>query len=246
VKVTVLTACYNSAKTLGRTLESVKNQTYPEIEHIVLDGGSTDDTKTVVSYYKHVTRFISEKDQGVYDALNKGIQMATGDVISILHADDHYKDKHVIQDMIEKMQETLAMGVYGDIEFVNEHGRRIRYYSSNGINLNSFKRGIMPAHPSCFFRTALYKEFPFNLKYKIASDFDQVLKCFLKYGDRLVYTERITTSMLPGGLSTASWKSNVQLNKEALDSLRANGLSSNIFLIYSKYFSKILGFLNRG
>jgi glycosyltransferase involved in cell wall biosynthesis len=154
VKVSLITVVYNRAATIEKTIQSVLRQTYPHIEYIVVDGASTDGTLSIIQQYSHrINTIISEKDNGVYDAINKGIQNATGDIIGVLHADDTFTDDHVIQKIADTfIQDKNIDCLFADIAFVDKINpdKILRYYSSSIFNLNRFRLGIMPAHPSFY------------------------------------------------------------------------------------------------
>lgn len=244
MKISLITACFNSDKHLEQTLQSVADQTYGDIEHILVDGGSTDKTVDIIKSFPHVANWVSEKDKGIYDALNKGISMATGDVIGFIHSDDYLLNSTVIEEIAQTFDDNpKASGVYGDIVFVNNDGKTIRYYSSKNWSIKKMAIGKMPAHPSFFARKRVYDVHPFNLNYRIAADFDQMLRVGLDESFPIVYAPITTTAMRMGGASTDGIKSNVRINKEILTICKANGIKTNYLKIYSKYPSRLLEFL---
>ncbi|MEZ4843441.1 MAG: glycosyltransferase family 2 protein [Bacteroidia bacterium] len=246
MKISIITATYNSSKTIKDTLESVCKQTYPNIEHIVIDGNSKDGTQNIIKSYPHVAFFISEPDKGIYDALNKGYSKASGDVLGLLHSDDYFFDNEVVEkiaDAFLKYPEIDA--IYGDIVFVNDDQKIIRRYSSKNWKLEKMKIGKMPAHPSFFAKKEIYTKYPFNIKYKIAADYDQILRVALDKSFELKYVPITTTCMRLGGASTDGLKSNFLINKEILEICKSNNYPTNYLKIYSKYPSRILEFLRR-
>ena len=150
-KISLITACYNSEKTIAKTINSIIIQDYSNVEHIVIDGASADSTISILNKYKNnISKIISEKDNGIYDALNKGIHLATGDIIGFLHADDFYPQKNIITNVIKSfMSDSNLDIVLGDVAFINKHGKISRYYSGENFN---FDIGIMPPHPSAFIK----------------------------------------------------------------------------------------------
>ena len=180
MKVSVITATYNSGTTLRDTLESVLAQTYPDIEHIVVDGGSTDNTMELVREYEPRyngrLRYVSEPDKGIYDAMNKGIGMATGEVIGILNSDDFYTSADTVETLIGELERLKVDAVFGDIHFVDSDnlGKCVRYYSSAGFRRWKMLLGFMPAHPSFYCRKEAYERFGlFKTFYKVAADFGE-------------------------------------------------------------------------
>ncbi|MBO6516850.1 MAG: glycosyltransferase [Bacteroidia bacterium] len=246
MKVSLVTACYNSEKDLEQTLKSVADQTYNNIEHVLVDGGSTDSTLDIIKRFDHVTNWVSEPDKGIYDALNKGVQMATGDVIGFVHSDDYLLDNTIIASVVEQLTaKPQVSAIYGDIIFVNDEGKTIRYYSSKSWSFKKMAVGKMPAHPSFFARKEVYDRYLFNLNYKIAADFDHILRVSKDPEFSLEYIPLVTTAMRMGGASTDGIKSNIRINKEILAICKSNGVKSNYLKIYSKYPSRLLEFLKR-
>jgi len=241
LKVSIITATYNSEKSIRRNLESVKNQTHADIEHIIIDGNSSDNTLSIVNEFPHVSKIISEKDKGIYDALNKGLDKAAGDVIGLLHSDDVFHDRLSIARVVsELVQESELSGVYGDIQFVNDEGQTTRHYSSKNWEFKDFSQGIMPAHPSFFAKKKVYENERFSLNYKIASDFEFLIRLFKNPADQFKYINFIITDMSSGGLSTRSWKSSLIINKEIRQICKLHGIKTSYSKIYSKYFKRIL------
>jgi glycosyltransferase involved in cell wall biosynthesis len=243
MKISIVTACFNNKGTIDKCLTSVANQSYDNIEHVIIDGGSDDGTIDIIKSYNHVVFFSSEKDKGIYDALNKGLKAATGDIIGFLHSDDVFKSKDVISQVASFFQEEkLLDGVYGDIEFVNEDGKQVRYYSSKKFKEEHFAIGKMPAHTSFFARKLIYNQFDFKLGYKIAADYDQMLRVFLSKQFKVEYRPLLTTSMLTGGASTKNIQSRITINQEILKSCKENGVKTNALKVYGKYIKKVFEF----
>lgn len=243
MKVSIITVCYNSAKTIEDTLKSVQSQSYLNIEYIVIDGGSNDCTNDIVLKYKDIVSVhVSEPDNGLYDAMNKGIGLATGDIIGILNSDDIFTDKYVIQKLADSIGE--HEGIYGDVGFYAENDflDKKRHYSSEGFTKKQFSRGIMPAHPSFYVRKECYEKAGlYRTDFKIASDFDMVMRIFSLPDTSFTYLKEEIVKMRLGGVSTSGFMSNYTLNKEILESCKSNGVEANWLSIISKYPNKIMG-----
>lgn len=246
IKISIITITYNSAATLRDTMESVLMQVYKEIEYIVVDGASKDDTVSIIKEYEpkfndHM-RWISEPDKGLYDAMNKGIRMATGDVVGIINSDDFYHRTDIITKVAEAFLYRTTQAVYGDVRFVNPDNldRTVRYYSSQNFSPKLFRYGFMPAHPTFFTYKKNFEKFGYyKIDYKIAADYELLI--------RFLYVHRLKSKCLPfdfmkmrtGGVSTASLKSNLLLNKEIVRACRENGIWTCIPLLFLKYFIKV-------
>ena len=252
MKFSLITVSFNSASSISDTFDSVLSQTYPDLEYIVIDGNSTDNTINIIKEYevrfKGKMRWISEPDKGLYDAINKGIQMATGDIVGIIHSDDFYNQNTVLEQVVETFgisPETQT--VFGDIRFVNPDNldKTVRYYSSRKFTPKRFRFGFMPAHPTFFtYKSNFDRLGGYKINYTIASDFELLLRFLLvhKLSYRYLSVDMIT--MRTGGLSTKSYKSNILLNKEIVRACRENGVYTNLFFVYLKYFVKIFELIN--
>lgn len=247
MKISVITVCFNSVRTLGDTLESVAAQTHLEVEHIVVDGASTDGTLKIIERYgKHVALLISEPDQGIYDAMNKGLRLATGEVIGFLNADDVYADSGVVERVSAIMAEDGLDALFGDAEFVSPDrpNQPVRRYRSERFRPERIAWGWMPAHPALFLRRRVYERYGlFRTDYRIAGDFEYCARIF--HRNKLVYRNLPETlvRMRTGGISTSGWRNTVLLNREVLRACRENGIDTNILKIFSKYPAKLMEFL---
>lgn len=247
MKVSIVTVCYNSGDTILDTILSVKNQCYSNIEFIIIDGSSTDNTNEIIlDHMDTVNIHLVEADFGLYDAMNKGINLSNGDIIGFLNSDDILATPNTIQLIVDSIG--TSDGVYGDVGFYSDNDFKIktRHYSSKNFNKNKFSKGIMPAHPSCYIRKSCFDLVGFfNINYKISSDFDMLLRIFFETNSQFVYINSEIVKMRVGGISTSGIKANYILNKEILISCKANGLKASWFSILSKYPKKILGYLKK-
>lgn len=245
MKISIITACYNNEQTIRNTLQCVAGQTYADIEHLVIDGKSSDATMKIVGEFSHVAQAVSEKDNGIYDALNKGLKMAKGEVIGFLHSDDTFTSETIIEEIANYFTNSPELdGVYGNIIFVNEQGKIVRTYNSSKFKVEDFAKGKMPAHTSFFARKKVYEQFNFNTQYRIAADFDQMLRAMKSGLFTIEYRPITTTKMLVGGASTKNVKARLTINKEILQSCRENGVKTSWWKVYSKYLAKVFEFIN--
>jgi glycosyltransferase involved in cell wall biosynthesis len=246
MKITIITVTYNSEKYLENTILSVLNQTYKNIEYIIIDGGSTDRTISIIEKYANfITTWISEKDVGIYDAMNKGIRNSTGDVIGFLNSDDIFFDNDTIENIANSFNINIEC-VFGDIVFVDSvnTNKITRHYSAKNFKLHHFSYGHMPPHPSFYALKTLYEKVGFfKVNYKIAADFDFILRSLLIKKSNYEYLNQIIVRMRSGGISS-SIKNKILLNKELLRSCKENNIKSTYFKIYLKYIFKIFSFIN--
>jgi glycosyltransferase involved in cell wall biosynthesis len=242
--VTVITVCYNSADSLERALKSVAMQNWPKVEHIVIDGGSTDDTLSILERYQnHLAHVVSEPDKGIYDAMNKGLDRASGDVVCFLNADDQYASSHVLSLVAKQMQAHELDALLGDVAFFHstDPTRMVRRYRSDRFTPGRLAWGWMPAHPALFLNKSVVQRVGrFKTEYRIAGDFDYIARAFYGCDLRYQHLPEVLVHMQTGGASTAGWRSKVLLNQEVLRSCRENGISTNLFKILSKYPMKLL------
>lgn len=243
MKISIITTTYNSAATIKDTLLSVNTQTYPNIEHIIVDGSSKDNTLDIVQKYgERVAKIISEPDKGIYDAMNKGINAATGDVIGILNSDDFFSSEDVVSVVAKFFSDNDMDALYGDIHFVssNDLNKMVRYYSSKIFKPSLFRFGFMPAHPSFYMKRECYKKYGlYSLDYKIASDYDLLIRYLYKEQIKYKYVEKDFVTMRTGGVSTENLNSKITLNKEIVRACKKYGINTNMFLLCLKYFYKI-------
>lgn len=247
MKVSIITVTYNSEATLLDTINSIRLQDYKDIEYLIVDGNSTDGTiKIIEENLDVVDKWISEKDDGLYDAMNKGIKMATGDIVGIINSDDFYHRKDSISKIADGFSQKDIQCVFADIRFVkaNNLNKTVRYYSSKKFNLGAFSWGFMPAHPTFFtYRENFEKLGFYRTDFKIASDFELLVRFLYKYKLPFKYLPIDLMKMRLGGVSTASLESTFIINQEDLRACRENGLSTNYFRLYSRYFRKIFEYI---
>lgn len=253
MKISIVTATYNSAKTLRDTIESVLRQSYKEYEYLIVDGASKDGTLGIVREYEPKfegrLRYVSEPDKGIYDAMNKGIRMATGEVVGLLNSDDFYTS----DDALDAIASTFAAdaqldAVYGDIHYVDDGDltKRVRYYSSKPFKRSLMRIGLMPAHPSFYCRKECYEKFGyFDTSFKIGADFENLLRLIYLGGIKTQYIAKDFVTMRTGGASTAGFASRKQIMREQLSAIKKNGIRSNFFLLSLRYFYKIWELIRR-
>ncbi len=240
IKVSIVTVTYNSASTIRRAIESVLAQDYKSIEYIIIDGNSTDSTLDIIREFEgQIARVVSEPDKGIYDAMNKGIALATGDIVGILNSDDYFSHASVVSTIVNQFDETVD-AVYGDVQFVSAStGKVVRYFSSKKFRPSRLKMGLSPAHPSFYVKREYYERYGnYNTDYRIAADFDLFAR-FFQTPIRYKYIQEPLVTMRHGGISTRVG-SKLLLNREVLDSCRKNGIRTNWLMVLSRYFWKIL------
>lgn len=247
MKISIITATYNSGKTVRDTIESVLSQTYPDIEHIIVDGNSKDDTVDIIKEYEPRyhgrLKWISEPDKGIYDAMNKGIAMATGDVVGILNSDDFYTSADVVTNLVDAFSNDID-AVYGDIHFVddNDLDTCTRYYSSKHFSRFKMLMGYQPAHPSFYCRRDVYRRYgAFDTSFRIAADFEQMFRAIYIHGIPTRYVPMDFVTMRSGGASTSGLQSYKRIYKDHLRAYRKNGIRAGVLLDWLRYPAKAVG-----
>jgi glycosyltransferase involved in cell wall biosynthesis len=246
MKISIITVTYNSAATLKDTMKSVQQQDYTDIEHILVDGASRDETVNIIKAYPHVAKWVSEKDHGLYDAINKGITMATGDVVGILNSDDFFPGDHIVSLIAKTFKETNVDAIYGDIAFVRPDrlDKIMRLYSSKKFTPRKFGYGYMPAHPSFYVRKDCYDKLGlYKFDYKIAADYELLMRFIYKHGISCAYIPAILVYMRTGGVSNKNILSRYTLNKEIIKACKQNGVSTNMAILSLKYLNKIFEYI---
>lgn len=250
MKISLITVCYNSAKTIRDTIQSILEQDYSNIEYIIVDGASNDGTLSIIQEYKNqISKVISEPDNGIYDAMNKGIQLATGDIIGILNSDDFFEYSSVITDIVNQFKSNPESSlVFGDVVFVEPSNIKepIRYYNSRKFKPWKLRFGWMPPHPASFIKRSVYNQIgSYSLNYKIASDYEFFVRMLLVNKFPYSRINKVLVRMRAGGISTSGFKNSFLLNTEIVKACKNNGIYTNLFLILLKIPYKILELIKK-
>lgn len=249
MKISLITATYNSASSIASAITSLKQQNFQNVEWIIVDGASKDETVTIIKNgFNGNLKITSEKDSGIYDALNKGIAMATGDIVGFMHSDDFLASNDILSKIITVFQEKKVDGVYGDLQYVDKENtsKIIRYWKSKAFTPKLLNQGWMPAHPTLFLKKEVYEKHGlFNLDYKIAADYDFMLRIFKEPDLKFKYLPEVITKMRVGGASNRSLKNIKLKSSEDLRALRANGIKNPYLVLAQKNFSKLGQFVKR-
>ncbi len=228
MKVSIVTVAYNAEETIGDTLRSVAEQDYPDIEHILIDGASSDGTLGIIRKYEAgIARLVSEPDNGIYDAMNKGLALCTGELIGILNSDDTYADGSVISDVVRTLSESSADACYADLDYVNRKNpdKVVRRWTSGPYKRSAFRAGWMPPHPTFFLkRTAYEAHGNFNTDLRTSADYELMLRMLYKHRLEAVYLNRVIVKMKTGGQSNVSLKNRLKSNREDRAAWQINGL----------------------
>ncbi len=250
MRISIITACFNSNTVLATALKSVASQTHPDVEHIIMDGGSTDGTVAQIRAWANAsdapTKWLSELDHGLYDALNKGIRMATGDVIGVMHADDFYAGPEVLGKIAQLFEQTGADAVYADVRFVkaDDITRTVRYISGRRFRPWMMRYGFMPPHPAIFCRRALFEKLGYyRTDYPIAADHELMIRFLWKARIRTAYLPEAIITMRTGGMSTRSVGARWQGCRENVRACRENGIYANLPMQLAKYAVKVFEFI---
>lgn len=242
IKISVITVCFNAAETIADTIESIRSQSHPAIEYIVVDGGSTDETLAIIAQNRDVVSvLITGPDNGIYDAANKGINSASGEIVGMLNADDFYADKDVLKDVASSLAEK-SDAVYGDIDYVDrEHPQRIKRKWISGLyDRKNFLMGWMPPHPTFFIRKSAYDTYGvFRLDLGSAADYELMLRMLYKHSLEPVYIDRVLVKMRVGGKSNVSIANRIRANRADRKAWIVNGLKAPWYTLYLKPLSKI-------
>lgn len=252
MKISIITVSYNSEKTIADTLESVLSQTYSNLDYIIIDGNSKDNTLDIIESYENKFkekkisyRRISEKDDGLYDAMNKGIKMATGDIIGIINSDDVYNQNDILEKIVDKFNDFDLLGIYGDLVYVEENdlNKITRYWKSGKYKKNCFLFGWMPPHPTFFVKREVYEEYGFfRLDMGTAADYEIMLRFIHKYKIKIDYLEETIVKMRLGGASNSNLLARLNANLKDKKAWEVNGLKPYFFTLFLKPVRKIKQF----
>jgi len=247
-KITVITAVYNNKETIIDALESVSSQSYHNVEHIVIDGGSTDGTvEAIRAFNGKIDKFVSEPDGGIYDALNKGIALATGDVVGFLNSDDIYAHDRVLEKIVRAFQHEGADSVYGDLNYVkrDDISKVVRHWKSHSFSYKKLRTGWMPPHPTFYVKRAIYKKYGgFDTSFKIAADYDSILRFLGLHHISTAYVPEVLVQMRLGGVSNKDLKSILKKSGEDYRALKKNGIGGKR-VVFMKNFSKLSQFFKK-
>ncbi|MCC6207813.1 MAG: glycosyltransferase [Gammaproteobacteria bacterium] len=247
--ITIVTVTYNCAPTLEDTIKSVLSQSYENLEYIIIDGGSSDGTLDIIRQYEdRISYWISENDNGIYDAMNKGIRAATGEYVGMLNADDYFSSADVLKWVSEAMDSQEVDAVHGNLDIVDKNNvrRTLRHYRLKHFNPKHLRFGIVPAHPTFYCKKELYdKVGPYKTNYRVAADSEMITRILVKYSARLGYIDRSMVKMRSGGVSNNGMLGRIRQNFEIVRACRENGLYTNIFLLLAKIPVKLMQYFRR-
>ncbi len=249
MKISIVTVCYNSAETIEDTILSVINQSYSDIEYILIDGGSKDSTLEIIGRYKNkIAKVVSEPDQGIYDAINKGVQLATGEIVAVLNSDDFYVDNTVIATVISTFKTTQCDCVYGDLQYVSrENTEKVtRHWVAGNYKEGMFNSGWMPPHPTFFIKNECYKKYGvFNLKLKSAADYELMLRMIHVHKIKTAYIPQVLVRMRVGGKSNVTLMNRIKANREDKLAWELNSVTPKFYTLLMKPLSKLGQFLKK-
>lgn len=248
MKISIITVVYNNEKTILDAMLSVLSQSYKNIEYVIIDGNSKDNTVNLINDYKdQLGYFVSEKDKGLYDAMNKGIKACKGDVIGILNSDDLYQDSDVLTNVMEQFDNDPELDIlYGDLVYVksDDTNKVVRNWKSKSFYSDFFENGNVPPHPALFVRSKVYKEAGlFDLQYKLAADYELMLRMFKKHNFKSKYINRLIIKMRLGGATNQSFANIVNQNKEVLKAWKNNDLQAPFYLMPLRIFKRLIQFI---
>lgn len=253
MKISLITATYNSAETLRDTMQSVLNQTFKDVDYIVVDGGSKDATMDIVKEFEPKfegrLRWVSERDKGIYDAMNKGVRMAQGDIVGILNSDDFFASDKVLETVNNAFTKNPTIeGVYADVRYVDWHdtGKTVRMFSGKDFKREKLCWGKMPPHPSFYVRRGCYDKCGlYSLDYPICADYDMFVKMIWEANIKTLYINDVFVNMRSGGTSSSGIRVHHKIMKERMRCVREHNLPSNFFKQTSRYFEKIFSLLKK-
>ena len=248
MKISIITSVYNNKETIAEAIESVLSQSYDNIEYIVVDGASTDGTVEVIQRYAdRIDTFITEPDKGIYDGLNKGVALSTGDVIGFLHSDDLFEDENVVAKIAENFSKAGIDSIYGDLNYVSKEdiNNVVRYWKSGSFNLRKLENGWMPPHPTFYVKREVYEKYgAFDTSFNISADYDSILRFLGREGISTRYIPEVLVKMRVGGESNRSLQNIIEKTKEDLRAVKKNNVGHMRSIIF-KNLSKIPQFFRR-
>ena len=244
MKISIITVCYNSSKTILENIISVNNQTYSNVQHVFVDGKSSDNTVHIIrSNSRRQNIVVSEEDKGIYDAMNKGIKITSGDIIGILNSDDIYASDDIISSVVNKFKQTKCDVLFGNINYMNQKGEIVRTWNSSPYQRGSFSKGWHPPHPSLFVKKSVYDSCGlFDTDFKIAADFEFMLRVFEKNDFKISYLNENLVSMLVGGKSN-TFRGIIIGHKEIKLAFKKNNIYLPKFYFVRRYFNKLKEYL---
>lgn len=248
LKISIITVCFNTVQQIRHTIESVAGQTYPNIEHIIIDGGSTDGTVEILKEYAGKIKYISEPDKGIYDAMNKGVKLATGFAIGTLGAGDFYPNTQVISKVVEGFQKYKTDAIYGDKQYVHPENTEkvVRYWNPGPYNIENWLEGWMPPHQSFYLRKNAFEKYGLYMdEFRTAGDYELMLRMLYKHKLTAHYIHELLVTMLTGGSSTASISHRIKANLEDRKAWKMNNLEPKWYTLYMKPLGKIFQFLQK-
>lgn len=245
MKISIITVTYNAGEFLDSCIKSVQQQTHPDIEYLIIDGQSTDNTLNIATSYDNINHLVSEKDNGMYDALNKGLKLATGDIIGILNADDFFASETILENVANAFLTTDAEVVYGDLWYVEKHNSEkvLRRWKSDAYTEGLFQWGWMPAHPTFFARKELFEKYgDYRLDMGTAADYELMMRFLHKYRAKAAYIPEVLVKMRVGGMSNSSLANRFKANRADLKAMRLNGIKYPLMAAFLKPMRKISQF----
>lgn len=246
MKISVITISFNSASTIRDTIKSVLSQDYPEVEYIVVDGKSKDETVEILKSYGDKIKWISEPDKGIYDAMSKGVKLATGDVVGIINSDDYYPDNQTLSRVAKAFENSAIEAVYGDLQYVDfsDSSKVVRNWKSGEYNKENFLKGWMPPHPTFFLKKSVYDKYGYyDATFKSAGDYELMLRMLYRHNIKAGYIPHVQMKMRVGGVSNVSLKNRIRANKEDRRAWKINDLKPRWHTLYAKPLSKIFQWL---
>lgn len=247
MKISIITTSYNSQETIFETLKSVNSQSYNNIEHIIVDGGSSDRTLEIVDRFDHVAQIISERDSGVYEAMNKGIRASSGDIIGFLNSDDYFFSNDIMKEYAEGFRSLSNKIIFGDLQFISrDNKRRIRSWVSSEFSNQKINFGWIPPHPTFYARKELFDNYGgFDESLRFAADYDLMIRFLKVFPENNLYLKGYKVNMRYGGETTKNLINIYLGNKEIISSLRKNGFKVSAFFLIKKFIYKISQFFTK-